>query len=67
MEKWEKIGDITLIILLSIIGIFMCIMIAVLIDFYNDYQCSTTTDWEYWESHNCIRYCKECKNEKDNR
>lgn len=61
MEKWEKIGDITLIILLSIIGIFMCIMIAVLIDFYNDYQCSTTTDLEYWESHNCIRYCKECK------
>lgn len=61
MEKLEKIGDITLIILLSIIGIFMCIMIAVLIDFYNDYQCSTTTDLEYWESHNCIRYCKECE------
>ncbi len=44
--------------LLIILGIIFSI-----VDFYNDYQCSTTTDWEYWESHNCIKYCKECKNE----
>lgn len=69
MEKWEKIGDITLMILLSIIGIFMCIIIAILIDFHNDYQCSTTNSLKFWETHNCDKYCgnrEECEYVKQN-
>ena len=60
-EKFEMI----LYRLAIILCIFILIMIVVGIDFYNDYQCSTTTDWEYWKSHNCIRYCKECKDENN--
>lgn len=56
-----------LVFILAAIGFFMIIVgiIFSLIDFYNDYECSTTTDYKYWKSHNCIRYCKECKDENN--
>lgn len=63
----EEIFEMILYGLAIIICIFILIMIVVGINFYNDYQCSTTTDPQYWESHNCIKYCKECRDEKDNR
>ena len=63
-EKWLDIGVIiTGCILIAIFGV----IVWVLVDFKNDYDCSTTTDIEWYEEHNCIRYCKECKNEKANR
>lgn len=67
MEFYEKpYYDLIAALLFMILCVFI-IIACVIGDFYDDYKCSTTTDWEYWESHNCIRYCKECKNEKDNR
>lgn len=56
-----------LVFILVILGFFMIIIgiIFSLIDFYNDYECSVTTDYKYWKSHNCIRYCKECKDENN--
>lgn len=46
--------------LLIILGIIFSI-----VDFYNDYECSVATDYKYWKSHNCMRYCKECKDENN--
>jgi len=63
----EEIFEMILYGLAIIICIFILITIYIGINFYNDYQCSTTTDPNYWVEHNCIKYCKECKNEKDNR
>lgn len=37
---------------LSILGL----IIYTIIDFRNDYICSTTTDMNYFVEHNCIRY-----------
>ena len=56
-----------LVFILAAIGFFMIIIgiIFSLIDFHNDYECSVTTDYKYWKSHNCIRYCKECKDENN--
>lgn len=39
--------------LLIIITVYF---IYILSDFYNDYKCSTTTNIEYFEKHNCIKY-----------
>jgi len=52
-----------LIILICSLCLFILGFIALMIDFYNDYQCSTTNDIKYWKTHNCIKYCKECKDE----
>lgn len=53
----------TIKVLMCVLCIIMLIFGAVMIDFFNDYQCSTTTDIKYWKTHNCIKYCKECKDE----
>ena len=34
----------------------LIIFMIVVVDFYNDYKCSTTTDPEYFKENNCIRY-----------
>ena len=56
-----------LVFILATLGLFMILIgiILTLIDFRNDYECSVTTDYKYWESHNCIRYCKECRDENN--
>ena len=59
----DKIMIAILTILFSIVWIMIFVFIAGLIDFYNDYKCSTTTDIKWYNEHNCIRYCKECRND----
>ena len=59
----EKVGKTVLIVLVCIVLMFIIFIVAVTIDFYNDYKCSTTNSMEYWESHNCIKYCKECRDD----
>lgn len=68
-RDWNEIDNIILMGLLSTIGLFMCIILAVLIDFHNDYQCSTTNSIKFWETHNCDKYCRnreECEYVKKN-
>lgn len=47
----------------SVIIVITCFLLMLIlifftigIDFYNDYQCSTTNDQTYWKEHNCDRY-----------
>lgn len=44
-------------LVLAIIGVLM-IIAGVLVDFYQDYQCSTTTDIKWFVENNCMRYMK---------
>ena len=54
MKKFIVNTFITLFILMVIIsGILFLIE---LIDFYNDYKCSTTTDVNYYIDNNCRRF-----------
>ena len=48
--------DKILILLSMIIVIFAFILLWILIDFYNDYQCSTTQDIKWYVDNNFIRY-----------
>ena len=43
---------------LAVIGVGLLILgvIFLLLDFYNDYKCSTSTDINYYNEHNCIKY-----------
>ena len=50
VQKWILIILFFIFILLSIIFIYE------LIDFYNDYVCSTTTNINWYNTHNCIKY-----------
>lgn len=43
------------------IVIFAFILLWILIDFYNDYQCSTTQDIKWYVDNNCIRYIDKRK------
>lgn len=55
MEKYKKyLIIIAIFFILIILGLF----IYELIDFYNDYQCSTTNDLEWFLKNNCMRYIK---------
>ena len=53
MNKFEKI---MIGLILTILAILMCLFIYVMIDFKNDYDCSTTTDIDWYIKHNCMRY-----------
>ena len=44
-------------LVLAIIGVLM-IIAGVLVDFYLDYQCSTTTDVKWFTENNCMRYIR---------
>lgn len=44
-------------LVLAIIGVLM-IIAGVLIDFYLDYQCSTTTDVKWFIENNCMRFVR---------
>ena len=43
-------------IILALIAILIGLFIYVMIDFKNDYDCSTTYDPEWYIEHNCMRY-----------
>ena len=53
MRKEYKI-----VIVLAIIGTLMIVsgVIYEIFDFYNDYQCSTTTDIKWFIENDCMRY-----------
>lgn len=44
-------------LVLAVIGVLM-IIAGVLVDFYLDYQCSTTTDIKWFIENNCMRYMR---------
>lgn len=61
MEKKYK----AVIVVLVITGILIGVLIAVyeMVDFYNDYKCSTTRDIDWFMDNNCMRYVeKEIRN-----
>ena len=53
MEVNEK--TVFVITLLGTLLIILGIIFGI-VDFYNDYKCSITTNIEYFEKHNCIKY-----------
>lgn len=50
--------DVILSILGIIIGILIAIFTFVMINFYNDYKCSTTDDAIWYAEHQCYRFNK---------
>ena len=54
--KEERIDNILVIITCTIASIILIAFIFMIIDFKNDYDCSTTTDPEWYVEHNCMRY-----------
>ena len=53
MSKFEKV---ILVLTLIMIAVLFILFIYVMIDFKNDYDCSTTTDIKWYIEHNCMRY-----------
>lgn len=53
VTKFEKI---MLGLILTILAILIGLFIYVMIDFKNDYDCSTTTDVDWYIEHNCMKY-----------
>lgn len=53
MKKEYKVA-----IALAVIGILMIVseIIYGIVDFYNDYKCSTTEDINWFMENNCMRY-----------
>ena len=54
-ENFFDIIDTLLILVFVGIGI---LFVYELNEFYEDYKCSTTTDFEYFKKNNCIRFVK---------
>ena len=44
-------------LVLAVIGVLM-IITGVLMEFYNDYKCSTTTDVKWFTENNCMRFVR---------
>lgn len=53
MSKLEKV---LLGLILTALAGLLALFIYVMIDFKNDYDCSTTTDVKWYVEHNCMRY-----------
>lgn len=59
MNKYEKLIIVSYII--GAIGL-LCIVGGItfeIVDFYNDYKCSTTSDIKWYYENNCMRYWKD--------
>ena len=56
IDREERFDNILVIIACSVVAIFFIIMIFVIVDFKNDYDCSTTYDPNWYIEHNCQRY-----------
>lgn len=52
MNKEAKI----LLVLLAVVLLISAIWVYILVDFYNDWKCSTTTDIKWFIENNCQRY-----------
>lgn len=55
MNKWNKVSFTMIIVGTLMISIGL---VWSMIDFCNDYKCSTTTDINYFIENNCQRYMK---------
>ncbi|MEE3417782.1 MAG: hypothetical protein VZQ62_00415 [Methanosphaera sp.] len=61
MEVNEKV-----IFVITVLGTFLIILgiLFALIDLYDDYKCSTTTNIKYWQENNCMKYYERSRNAK---
>lgn len=50
-------------IILGVLGLIIIISVVIYeaIDFYNDYQCSTSKDINWFMENNCMRYVERWK------
>lgn len=46
------------VILICLLGVLFIGFVLLLVDFANDYRCSTTTDIRWFIDNNCMRYIK---------
>lgn len=54
----KTIKTIAIIIAVILLFILLACGIYEMIDFYNDYKCTTTTDIDWFINNNCMRYYK---------
>ena len=57
MEKSNLYYTLIALLCLLMVGIGILFVIEIK-DFYEDWKCSTTTDFEYFKKNNCIRFYK---------
>lgn len=57
MEKSNLYYTLIALLCLLMVGIGILFVIEIK-EFYEDWKCSTTTDIEYFEKNNCIRFVK---------
>ena len=55
-DRTDKVMNVIIYVLLSFIFLFMCIFIYGMIDFYNDYRCSTMPLNEFLQDKTCRKY-----------
>ena len=55
-NNFTKLQQWILVISFVVFVIICALFVHVMIDFHNDYVCSTTTNLEWFETHNCIKY-----------
>ena len=55
-NNFTKLQQWILVISFVVFVIICALFVSVMIDFHNNYVCSTTTNLEWFETHNCIKY-----------
>ena len=57
MEKSNLYYTLIALLCLLMVGIGI-LFVNIINEFYDDWKCSTTTDFEYFKKNNCIRFVK---------
>ena len=60
----KKTENIILIISMILVIIITFVIGMVIIDFYKDYQCSTSQDIKWFMENNCMRYVESWKRQQ---
>ena len=55
-NNFTKLQQWILVISFVVFVIICALFVYVMIDFHNDYVCSTTTNLKWFETHNCVKY-----------
>lgn len=55
-NNFTKLQQWILVMSFVVFVIICALFVYIMIDFYNDYMCSTTTNLEWFKTHNCIKY-----------
>lgn len=55
-NNFTKLQQWILVISFVVFVIICALFVYEMIDFHNDYVCSTTTNLEWFDTHNCIKY-----------